>query len=195
LGVLAVDVGGTKLAAGIVDESGTVFGGASVPTPRSDDPEAVFTAISSVIGQVLEPGAPSPTVCGVGCGGPMDDGGGMVAPLNIPGLRDFPLKARLESLVRLPTAVDNDAKALALGEGWLGAAAGCTDYLAMVVSTGIGGGIVLDGRLLDGHVAILGNSLESTSSILHLQNGKFGRNYSTTYYAGIFNTGGSKSLQ
>jgi len=50
----------------------------------------------------------------------------------------------------LPTVVDNDAKALALGEGWCGAAAGCRDFLAMVVSTGVGGGVVLDGRLLDG---------------------------------------------
>jgi glucokinase len=56
----------------------------------------------------------------------------------------------LEGACGAPAFVDNDAKALALGEGWLGAAAGAADYLAMVVSTGVGGGIVLDGRLLDG---------------------------------------------
>ena len=61
-----------------------------------------------------------------------------------------PLRERLGAHTGLPTWVDNDAKALALGEGWIGAAAGERDYIAMVVSTGVGGGIVLDGRLLDG---------------------------------------------
>jgi glucokinase len=53
--------------------------------------------------------------------------------------------------------VDNDAKALALGEGWVGAAAGCTDFIAIVVSTGVGGGIVLDGRLLNGRLGNAGH--------------------------------------
>jgi glucokinase len=76
--------------------------------------------------------------------------GEQVSPLNIPQWRDFPLRARLAEWSGLPTTVDNDAKALALGEGWVGAAKGVRDYLAMVVSTGVGGGIVLDRRLLDG---------------------------------------------
>ena len=80
----------------------------------------------------------------------MDRGGEHVSPVNIHGWREFPLRSRLAALVGLPTFVDNDAKALALGEGWVGAAAGCDDYIGMVVSTGVGGGIVLDGRLLDG---------------------------------------------
>ena len=74
----------------------------------------------------------------------------LVSPLNILQWRDFPLSRRLAEATGLPTVVDNDAKALALGEGWCGAAAGCRDFLAMVVSTGVGGGVVLDGRLLDG---------------------------------------------
>jgi glucokinase len=80
----------------------------------------------------------------------MAPGGEEVSPLNIPQVRDFPLRRRLAELTGLPTVVDNDAKALALGEGWVGAAAGEADFLAMVVSTGVGGGVVLDGRLLDG---------------------------------------------
>ena len=80
----------------------------------------------------------------------MDLGGEHVSPLNIPAWRGFPLRARLAAHTGLPVAVDNDAKALALGEGWVGAAAGRRNYLAMVVSTGVGGGIVCDGRLLDG---------------------------------------------
>ncbi len=147
--VLAVDIGGTKMAAGIVDADGAILTQARTATPRSDDPEDVFGALASVVGTVLETG-PAPRGCGVGCGGPMEAGKRNVSPLNIPAWRDFPLGDRLEALVGLPTTVDNDAKALALGEGWLGAAAGCDDFLAMVVSTGVGGGIVLDGRLLEG---------------------------------------------
>lgn len=88
--------------------------------------------------------------CGVGSGGPMTAGGEAVSPLNIPGWRGFPLRARLAELTGLDTYVENDAKALALAEGWRGSAAGRREYVAMVVSTGVGGGIVLDGRLLDG---------------------------------------------
>ena len=146
--VLAIDIGGTKMAAAIVDGSGAVGEHATVPTPVSDDPEAVFAALAAAVAVVRD--GVRPTLCGVGCGGPMSAGGETVSPLNIPAWREFPLRRRVEELVGLPVAVDNDAKALALGEGWLGAARGVPDYLGMVVSTGVGGGIVLDGRLLDG---------------------------------------------
>jgi glucokinase len=80
----------------------------------------------------------------------MTAGGRSVSPLNIPAWRGFPLLDRLATALDLPVHIDNDAKAHALGEGWRGAAQGTSDFLAMVVSTGVGGGIVLDGRLLDG---------------------------------------------
>jgi glucokinase len=80
----------------------------------------------------------------------MSLGGELVSPLNIAAWREFPLRARLEDYTGLATVVDNDAKALALGEGWRGAAAGVADFIAIVVSTGVGGGIVLRGVLLDG---------------------------------------------
>jgi glucokinase len=87
----------------------------------------------------------------------MTAGGEAVSPVNIGGWRGFPLRSRLAELTRLPVYVDNDAKALALAEGWIGAAAGLDDFLAMVVSTGVGGGIVLDGRLLDGEAGNAGH--------------------------------------
>lgn len=80
-----------------------------------------------------------------------------VSPLNIPAWRGFPLRSRLADATGLPVYVDNDAKALALGEGWRGAAAGVDNFIAMVVSTGVGGGIVLDGRLLDGRLGNAGH--------------------------------------
>ncbi len=143
---LAVDVGGTKVAAAVVDRRGEVVRSARAPTP-SGDAEAVFSALAGVVSAVSDG---TEVVCGVGCGGPMSLGGGTVSPLNIPAWREFPLRARLASSTGLAVFVDNDAKALALGEGWRGAACGVDDYIAMVVSTGVGGGIVLGGRLLDG---------------------------------------------
>jgi glucokinase len=148
--VLAVDVGGTKMAAAAVDPAGEILVQTSVPTPASGDADAIFGALAAAVDQVRSATVALPVVCGVGCGGPMESGGETVSPLNIGGWRRFPLRSRLAALVGMPVVVDNDAKALALGEGWLGAARGVDNYVAMVVSTGVGGGIVLDGRLLEG---------------------------------------------
>ena len=144
---LAVDIGGTKIAAGLVDPTGRLLARHVTPTPTGDDPEEMWTAVRTAVDTVRSAEA---GVCGVGCGGPMTGGGELVSPLNIPAWRAFPLRTRLRDHLELPVSVDNDAKALALGEGWVGAAAGVRHFLAMVVSTGVGGGIVLDGRLLDG---------------------------------------------
>jgi len=153
---LAIDIGGTKLAAGLVSGAGDLFGARRAPTPHGDDADALFAALVALIDGVLgdERGTvlsgANLAVCGVGCGGPMDLRRGTVSPLNIPAWRDFPLRARLEEATGLVVALDNDAKALALAEGWTGAARGRRDFLAMVVSTGVGGGLVVDNRLLDG---------------------------------------------
>jgi glucokinase len=83
--------------------------------------------------------------------------GSHVSPLNIPAWRGFPLRRRLEDHYGMTTFVELDTKALALAEGWRGAARGKRDYLAMVVSTGIGGGLVLDGRLVEGRTGNAGH--------------------------------------
>jgi len=154
---LAIDIGGTKLAAGIVDGAGTVFCRRQVPTQQAGrDGEELFATLVQLLSDVQgewsdSPGGSSPlSVCGVGSGGPMGPGGEEVSPLNIPAWDAFPLRSRLAEATGLATFVDNDAKALTLAEGWRGAAVGVRNYLGMVVSTGVGGGIVLDGRLLDG---------------------------------------------
>jgi glucokinase len=144
--LLAVDVGGTKMAAGIVTSDGDLLARSVRPTPAADAEVLLATLLEAI--EEVRTG--DEVACGVGCGGPMTPGGETVSPLNIPGWRDFPLRDRLSGALGLPVAIDNDAKALALGEGWRGAARGEQSYLAMVVSTGVGGGIVLDGRLLDG---------------------------------------------
>jgi glucokinase len=147
--VVAVDIGGTKLAVGIVGRDGRIHERRLVPTPRDVDADALFDTLAAAIDELGDATRHAYAV-GVGCGGPMMRGGETVSPLNIPAWRDFPLRARLIEHCRLPVRIDNDAKALARGEGWIGAAAGVRDFIAMVVSTGVGGGIVVDGRLLDG---------------------------------------------
>jgi glucokinase len=152
---IAVDVGGTKLAAAIVDRAGLIVRRAICSTPASDDAEAIWAAVAGLVGDVSA--GVDAVVCGVGCGGPMTEDGALVSPLHIPAWREFALHDRLATITGVPTFVDNDAKAIALAEGWLGAAAGHTNFLGMVVSTGIGGGLVVDGRLLPGNAGHVGH--------------------------------------
>jgi glucokinase len=183
---LAVDIGGTKMAAGLVTRDGSLVARDMLPTRASAPPglgagadvgpevggradgdtggpgaaaELLWDDLAQLVARVISAvGAGDRiVVCGVGCGGPMSPGGDEVSPLNIGAWRSFPLRARLAGLTGLPTFVDNDAKAVALGEGWVGAAAGAAHYIAMVVSTGVGGGIVLDGRLLQGRLGNAGH--------------------------------------
>ena len=147
--VLAVDIGGTKVAVGVVTPDGQVLCQRRRPTD-SPDGEALFSLVVDLARAVLEEHGQPVSACGVGSGGPSRGNHRLLSPLNISVWRDFPLRDRLSEALGLPVTVDNDAKALALAEGWVGAAVGEDNYLAMVVSTGIGGGIVLNGRLLDG---------------------------------------------
>jgi glucokinase len=147
---LAVDIGGTKLAAGLVEEDGSIATRLETPTPATTDSEELWTTVAHLLDSLPAAARREAHVVGVGCGGPMSPGGELVSPLNIPAWRSFPLRARLARHTGLDVHIDNDAKALALGEGWIGAAKDERDFIAMVVSTGVGGGIVLDGRLLDG---------------------------------------------
>lgn len=158
--LLAVDVGGTKMRVAIVGDDGRVGWSTQEPTPltteaTSGQAELVWSTVARMVDAALTQGAPE--VVGVGCGGPSENGNETVSPLNIPGWRGFPLRHRLEARTGLPARVDNDAKALALAEGRWGGARGEDHYISMVVSTGVGGGVVLDGRLLDGRTANAGH--------------------------------------
>ncbi len=149
--VLAIDIGGTKVAAGLVDQAGRLVERTRAATADADPgPDGLFELVVALARRVGDRRPQVPVACGVGCGGPSRGYNAVVSPLNIPVWRDFPLRDRLVEALGTAVFVDNDAKALALGEGWVGAAAGVSDYIGMVVSTGIGGGIVLEGRLLDG---------------------------------------------
>jgi len=151
---LAIDIGGTKLAAGIVEPGGRVLTWAHVPTPAGLDAEQLWRTLIALISQVLERAdvtAAELVGCGSGCGGPMEWPAGVVSPLNIPAWRRFPLRDRLaEWLGDIPVRVHNDAICMVAGEHWRGAGRGRRNVLGIVVSTGVGGGLVLDGRLVQG---------------------------------------------
>ncbi len=155
--MLAIDVGGTKLAAGVVGPDGAVVLQRRAPTPLGEgaDAETLWSALRRLVHQVLDAaGRPALAGIGAGCGGPMRWPAGEVSPVNIPGWRGFPLRARLAAefgaSAGLPVRLHNDAVCLALAEHWRGAASGHPNALGMVVSTGVGGGLVLGGRVVDG---------------------------------------------
>jgi glucokinase len=153
---LALDIGASKLGAAMVDREGNTFYTAESATPEGGDSEVLFREVAELLDGVLRNQPAPPLAIGVGSAGPMTNGA-RVSPLNIPAWRGFPLRQRLEDRFGLATFVELDTKALALAEGWMGAARGRRNYLAMVVSTGIGGGLVLDGRLVEGRTGNAGH--------------------------------------
>jgi glucokinase len=151
---LAVDIGGTKLAAGLVEPAGRVLTWAQVPTPAGLDADGLWRTLDALLTGVLDRARVTLAGlagCGCGCGGPMEWPAGVVSPLNIPAWREFPLRARLaERLGGMTVRVQNDAICMVAAEHWRGAGRGRDNVLGMVVSTGVGGGLVLDGRLIRG---------------------------------------------
>ncbi len=140
---LGLDLGGTKIAAGLL-EGDELVAFVERPTPRGG--AAVVRALAAAAREAAA-GRPV-TAVGLGTPGPLDFDRGMVrfAP-NLPGLRNFPLRARLEAALGLPVVIENDANAAALAEHHLGAARGARHSLFVTVSTGIGGGVIIGGRV------------------------------------------------
>lgn len=151
---LAIDIGGTKFAVGLVTRTGELVDREIVAVDHAASADELFDDLRRVVVSQMDRAeqrhGSSPVVVGVGAAGPITQNVETISPLNIHQWRNFPLRERLEMTTGLAVYGDGDAKALALAEGWLGAARGVDNFMAMVVSTGIGGGIVLNGQLLDG---------------------------------------------
>ena len=152
--VVGIDIGGTKLATVVADSTGNILGKVRKPTLSEKGPayaiSLLFDMVREVVTQVgLE--QTSISAIGVSCGGPLDTQTGVVySPPNLPGWDAFPLKARLESEFQVPVTIENDANASALAEFRFGGGRGYTAVLYMTMSTGIGGGIVIDGQVYHG---------------------------------------------
>jgi glucokinase len=152
--VLALDIGGTKLAAAVIDDAGRILGRGRVPSPTGTDAEAFYETLIACAAAALRGADTTPgdlDGIGVASGGPMIWPAGEVSPLNIPAWRDFPLRKRLaEEFAADPVLIHNDAVALAVGEHWRGAGAGTHNLLGITISTGVGGGLILDDHLYHG---------------------------------------------
>lgn len=143
---LALDIGGTKVEAAVVTREGVVVRRERLDVKLAG--EQLFEDVCELLTEVRS--SVQVSALGVACAGPMRAGGVSVSPLNIAVWRDFALRSHLERATGLRVEIEGDVRALALAEGAFGAARDVTSYASMVVSTGVGGALVLDGRLVDG---------------------------------------------
>jgi len=154
--VLGIDVGGTNLVAGCVAEDGSrVEGLLSEPTRAEEGADGVVGRLLSLARRsmdALAAAVPGAQVAGVGVGspGPLDTARGIVLLTPNLGWVDFPLRDRVSDGLGLPASLDNDANCAVLGEHWRGAARGTRQAIGITIGTGIGGGIILDGKLYHG---------------------------------------------
>lgn len=157
--VLAIDIGGTKIAVALVDEAGAVAAEVVRPTVASLDPEEVFAPAAAAVREVLGTRVAAPAAplrIGIGSAGPVDAPAGTISPVNIPAWRGYPVVARVAAgaaeVVDVPTAVGlaGDGHCFALGEHWLGAGRDVDSMVGLVLSTGVGGGAVIDNQLFAG---------------------------------------------
>lgn len=150
--IAALDIGGTKIAGALVDGGGKLLVRARRATPAREDGDTVMREVSAVLGELAAtPHWSRVAAVGIGSAGPVDASRGTVSPVNIPGWRDYPLVARVrETTGALPVTLVGDGVAMTAAEHWQGAARGRGGALCMVVSTGVGGGLVLGGRLHPG---------------------------------------------
>ncbi|GGZ30644.1 hypothetical protein GCM10010387_25450 [Streptomyces inusitatus] len=146
--VAALDIGGTKIAGALVDGGGRIRLRSRLPTPAHEDAETVMAAVATVLGELSRsPLWARARAIGIGSAGPVDASAGTVSPVNVPAWRDFPLVSRVALAAGgLPVVLVGDGVAMTAAEHWRGAARGCRNALCMVVSTGVGGGLVIDGR-------------------------------------------------
>ena len=153
---LALDIGATKIAAGLVDPDGVLVHHATRPTPDGDA-ETVWAAADALLAEAMEVAVGAAHGVGVASAGPVDLPSGTVSPINIRQWQRFPIVERVAAATGLPVRLAGDGVCMALGEHWRGAGRGAQFLLGMVVSTGIGGGLVLDGAPYDGRTGNAGH--------------------------------------
>jgi glucokinase len=152
---LAVDFGGTKVEGALVDDAGTVLPGTRFrqPTGPGSTSDQLAAAVDSVVEQVLAtvPEGESIIGAGIGTAGPIDVAQGLVSPLNVPAWRGYPLLEQVQRHVGdVPARLRMDGLCITLAEHWVGAAQGYDNVMGMIVSTGIGGGLILAGVTVPG---------------------------------------------
>jgi len=152
--VIGVDIGGTNIKIGILTKQGKIIQKTSIPTNPKEGPEKIIKRLCSRIKDLCNESKIKISDIiriGVGCPGPLDSKKGIIIKTpNLPGWDNFPLKKRIESRLKIPTIVNNDANSATYGEYWLGAGKGYSTIVCYTLGTGIGGGIILNGKLFKG---------------------------------------------
>jgi glucokinase len=155
---LALDIGGTKIAIGLVDPAGQLVHKAVELTPKDRQPEYIWGLIAGMIADAAKAAGGAIRAAGVCSAGPVDVAAGTVSPINIVSWQRFPLRDRVAAVLPdLPVRLAGDGLCMALGEHWRGAGRGARFVLGMVVSTGVGGGLVLDGKPYHGRTGNAGH--------------------------------------
>ena len=151
--VAGIDLGGTKIATGLVDETGRVLERAVHPTRPEDGPAGVIGRMIGSLQEVCERRGidfAALEAVAVACPGPLDPARGVVVEAPNLRWREVDVVSPIRQATGLPVYLENDANAAALGEWWVGAGRGTRHLIYVTVSTGIGGGIVVDGRIYGG---------------------------------------------
>jgi glucokinase len=155
---LCLDIGGTKIAAGLADPSGALVHTTVRPTPAGASAEEVWAAVAAMIADALGAAGGAVRAVGIASAGPIDLPSGTVSPINITCWQSFPLRDRVAAAVPgVSVQLGGDGVCMALGEHWRGAGRGAGFLLAMVVSTGVGGGLVLNGAPYTGRTGNAGH--------------------------------------
>ncbi|WP_323986741.1 ROK family protein [Microbacterium plantarum] len=150
--VLAVDIGGTKLETAVVDGAGSIVAGTRSrrSTGRTRERAETVAALRDSVAASLAASPAPVTAAGIGSAGPVDLAAGSISPHNLPLLWGLPVRDIVAEAAAVPTVLRLDGTCIAVAESWLGATRGSEVSLSMVVSTGVGGGIIADGRPLAG---------------------------------------------
>jgi len=149
--LLGLDIGGTKLAAGVATIQGQVLARRRAPAWSARGPDAMITDLLAMARTAVAESGTRPAVVGVSIGGPLDPERGMIiGPPGLPGWNGVPLRDILERALGLPVAIDNDANAAAVAEWCWGHGQGLDNLLYVTVSTGVGGGVIVNSHLLRG---------------------------------------------
>jgi len=155
---LALDIGGTKIAVGLTDPAGELVHRAIEPTPKGREAEHVWSLVDAMIADATKAAKGAIRAVGIGSAGPIDANAGTVSPVNIASWRGFPLRDRIAAAMPgVPVRLAGDGICMALAEHWRGAGRGANFLLGMVVSTGVGGGLVLDGVPYQGRTGNAGH--------------------------------------
>lgn len=152
--IVGVDVGGTAIKMALITPDGELVAKTQDATPVAQGEDGIIQKIADMMQQLVrQQGCTTEQVKGIGVGvpGPIDAQSGIVhQAVNLHWRKPVPLKEKLETLTGLPVAIDNDANTAALGEMWRGAGQGAKDLVVVTLGTGVGGGVILDGKVIHG---------------------------------------------